>query len=236
MTVYQEVKSFLDAESLQKKKTTNDLLKMPKTNFKEILELYIKVASILKGQWIRDIKIPDETWFKQSEFLDRDFNYIILSKGNNIVNELILTATIMKCAIMLEKYISSKLISKNPQFEYFTQFQLGNYEGLEYVFNRNIFNEDIIFSYKTKDGTKKNIESKADYLSFNKEIIEEIQDGIEISDKVIALLTRLKTGLFAKYKKFVIIAAEESFKGNNLEENGEFMLELNKVLIEQKLN
>jgi hypothetical protein len=132
-TLYSEIKSYIKPHSLQKNKTTNELLKMPKQEFKDILALYIVLAGIMKSEGISDIKVPapvlnESGKAKHVDFIARDFDYIILSKGNNIMNDLILESTMKKCAAMVESYISNKLISKNPQLEYFTQFQLGNYE------------------------------------------------------------------------------------------------------------
>jgi len=234
MSLYLEVKSYVDPVSLQRKNTTNEMLRMPKEEFRDILALYIKLVWILKSQWVKDLFT---TW-EIKDFVARDFDYLILSKWNNIMNELILWATIKKCAIMCQSYIESKLIAKKPQLEYFTQFQLWNFEWLEYVFNKHVFNKDIIFSYKDEDGKDINVIEKWHYNSLKKADLDLIFKSIKSSDKILSLLMRIKEAHFNIYKKFLIIAAEETYKWNDLEENGEFMLNITTAIkeLDENLN
>jgi hypothetical protein len=83
---------------------------------------------------------------------------------------------------------------------------------LEYVFNRNVFNEDVLFTYKDEDGKEIEVREKSFYNSLKKEDLSLIQKSIQTTDKIAALLMRLERGHFIKYKKFVLIAAEEAFK------------------------
>ena len=233
--LYNEIKSYIQPVSLQKRKTTNELLKMPKVEFIEILDLYIKLWWLLKFQWLWRLVTPepkkDKTWKRiHVDFESRDFDYLIMSKGNNILNDIILPSVITKCTVMVETYIENKLLEKNPQLEYFTQFALWNYEGLKYVFNNNIFNEDVLFVYTDAESNNIDVTDKMEYNKMNKDTIMLINNSLKTTDKIKASLFRLKDWHFVIFKKFVIKAAEEIYKWNDLEQDWKFMMDLEKAI------
>lgn len=233
--LYEKIKSYIDPISLQKRKTTSELLKVDKEEFRDILALYIKLVWLLKSKWIVKLNTPaiklDDKWRKiHREFLSRDFDYLILSKGNNVMNDLILESTIKKCAIMVEEYIESKLLLKDPQLEYFAQFNINNMEWMEFVFDRNIFNEDVLCVYQDSEGNDIEVTDKMHYNTMKKEDIELLSASLKASDKIKALLLRLSAWHFTVYKKYVVIAAEELHKWNDLEDDWGFLLNINKEI------
>jgi len=234
--LYMNIKSFVDPVSLQKRKTTAELLAAPKETFLDILKLYVKLAWILKSEWIKDVNTPDvkldSKWNKiQIDFEIRDFNYLILSKWNNILNDLILKDTIIKCFIMLELYIESKLIKKNPQYEYFAQFTLANYEWVEYVFHSKAYNKEILFTYIDSDDTKIEIKDNKEFNHFNKDLILLIEEQLDTTDAIKAMMLQLRNLNFNKYKSIVLNAVMLLHKWEHLEEDGEFMMILKKEIL-----
>ncbi len=235
--LYREILSYINPSPLIKRNTTTELWLMPKKEFRDILNLYIKLVWILKSEWIQEVKatppvkVDDKGRKIHIDFEARDFNYIIMSKWNLIItNDLVLRKVIMDLFIMTETYIESKLLKKNPQLEFFRQFGTWNFEWMEYVFDKNIFNEDVVFSYNDSEGNLIEITEKIMYQTMTKDDINLIEEQLNTSDKIKAILFRLRDWHFNVYKKFVIKAAEALHQWTDIEQDWDFMMWLDKAV------
>lgn len=229
--LYEEIKVILPRESLLPIDSSNVILKMPKTEIKDIIRLYIYVAGILKWLWddrllTAAVKKDDEGNSIKTAYQAKDVDYIILSQWANLSNKKILAYTIRKIAKILQEYLESCLIKRNPQLDFFRQFIDGNYLWLKYVFNISMYNESLILIYKDSEGNDIEVDNQSVLHVMNKEWLEEMALHNELPERVTYLLERLKLWSFPKWKKFLLNALKEQFKGNDVLEDGKYMSEL----------
>lgn len=229
--LYEELKVILPRQSLLPTTSSNNILKMPKTEIKDIINLYIYTAGILKWLW-------DETLLTAKPKLDKDGNYIpklyqakdidylILSNGANLSNKKILSYVVREITKMLQEYLESCLIKRNPQLDFFKQFIDWNFLWMKYVFNISSYNNSLVLIYTNGLWEEIEVSDQNVFHKMAKDELEDIEAHNSLPDRIKYLLQRLKIWSFPKWKKFLLNALREQFKGNDVLEDGKYMSEL----------
>lgn len=227
--LYNKIFSYVNPEMYIPRKSIDWIVKMPKTEFKDIIKLYIKLCALVKWEWYKEIKTsPVQLWedgeIITKDFNQADFNYIYLSKWNLInINRVVAIASILNWIEMIEEFLESYLVKVNPQLDIFREFIDDDFTNLKYVFRKEVYSDIIYITYENSKWEIIDIRNKSETVKFNKDQLDEIYANCKLPTEVFIKIWKIKDLNFHTYKKFLLNAMELQTKWIVVTEDALFM-------------